>query len=361
MRTTFFLFAMLANVVANAAVTVTPLSTDYATKKVTFKVAWTNSPTAPYNNRVWIWIDFCPISGVTPQRFSTATITSPVKTGGNGTITNATARGFFIEYNTTNAGTTITATLSNASGQFNWCAYGSDYPPNATVNAGGGYTLRGTKPFTINGNLSINAQTFGAGTCITSIADLTSRPDGFATPTLTIGSQNSPSRCSAGTVSLSVIASGGTTTAMTYTWTIGSTNYTTTTNSYTTNSLSASTAYTVKVKNANNCESATVSGNITVNYPGTTGQPADATCGCANGNFEYSSTCYAVALTCESCKTWCLKQGYSPSELTGGTDCSCFPDYPGGLWAYMYKINNNIWAYQGTRSFAHWTPSAFCR
>ncbi|MDR0582504.1 MAG: hypothetical protein LBG31_06045 [Prevotellaceae bacterium] len=150
MRTIFFLFAMLTSVAANAAVTVTPLSTDYATKKVTFKVAWTNSPTAPYNNRVWIWIDFCPISGVTPQNFSTATITSPAKTGGNGTITNATARGFFIEYNTTNAGTTVTATLSNApTGKFNWCVYGSDYPPNVTFDKGT-YTFKGTTDFVVS-------------------------------------------------------------------------------------------------------------------------------------------------------------------------------------------------------------------
>jgi hypothetical protein len=61
-----FLFAMLTSVAASATVTVTPLSTDYAAKKVTFKVEWTNTPTAPYNNRVWIWIDFCPVNGVTP-------------------------------------------------------------------------------------------------------------------------------------------------------------------------------------------------------------------------------------------------------------------------------------------------------
>ncbi|MDR0694046.1 MAG: hypothetical protein LBF81_01930, partial [Prevotellaceae bacterium] len=146
----FFLFAMLASVAASAAVTVTPLSTDYAVQKVTFKVEWTNTPTAPYNNRVWIWIDFCPVSGVTPQSFSTATIITPTITGGNGTITNTTARGFFIEYNATNAGTTITATLSNApAGKFNWCAYGSDYPPNVTLDKGT-YTFKGTTDFIVS-------------------------------------------------------------------------------------------------------------------------------------------------------------------------------------------------------------------
>ncbi|MDR2358361.1 MAG: hypothetical protein LBD87_00990, partial [Prevotellaceae bacterium] len=83
MKKIFFLFAMLVSVAASAAVTVTPISTDYAAKKVTFSVSWTNTPTAPYNNRVWIWIDFCPVSGTTPANsFSTATISNPVKDAG---------------------------------------------------------------------------------------------------------------------------------------------------------------------------------------------------------------------------------------------------------------------------------------
>ncbi|MDR3134211.1 MAG: hypothetical protein LBU42_09395 [Prevotellaceae bacterium] len=146
----FFLLAMLIGVAASATVTVTPLSTDYSTNKVTFKVEWTNTPSAPYNNRVWVWIDFCPVTGTTSANsFSTATISNPAKTGGNGTVTNATERGFFIEYAAANAGTTVTATLSNASGKFNWCAYGSDYPPNVTLEKGT-YTFKGTTDFIVS-------------------------------------------------------------------------------------------------------------------------------------------------------------------------------------------------------------------
>jgi hypothetical protein len=172
MKKIFFLFALLASMTASATVTITPLGVDYATKKVIFSVSWTNSPAAPYNNRVWIWIDFCPVNGVTPQSFSTATISNPVKTGGNGTITNATARGFFVAYSTTNAGTTVTATLSNApAGKFNWCVYGSDYPPNVTLDKGT-YTFKGTTDFIISnpaqtlttktiakGNVTVNSST----------------------------------------------------------------------------------------------------------------------------------------------------------------------------------------------------------
>ena len=150
MKTKLFIFAMLASVAANATVTVTPISTDYATQKVTFKVEWTNTPSAPYNNRVWVWVDFCPVTGTAPANsFSTATISNPAKTDGNGTITGATTRGFFIEYGATNSGTTVTATLSNASGKFNWCAYASDYPPNVTLDKGT-YTFKGTTNFIVN-------------------------------------------------------------------------------------------------------------------------------------------------------------------------------------------------------------------
>ncbi|MDR3133368.1 MAG: hypothetical protein LBU42_05015 [Prevotellaceae bacterium] len=160
MKKIFFLLAMLASVAASATVTVTPLSTDYSENKVTFKVEWTNTPSAPYNNRVWVWIDFYPVTGATPANsFSTATISNLAKTGGNGTITNVTARGFFIEYAATNTGATVTATLSNASGKFNWCAYGSDYPPNVLANTSSSYTLAGTPPFKLIASNGTTEQT----------------------------------------------------------------------------------------------------------------------------------------------------------------------------------------------------------
>ena len=168
MKTKLFIFAMLASVATSATVKVTPVSTDYANSKVTFKVEWSSTP---YNNRTWVWIDFCPINGTTPSNsFSTATISNATKNNGNGTViySSTNTRGFFVEHaSATNAGTTVTATLSNApAGKFNWCAYGSDYPPNVTVN-GGTYTFRGTPPFILkdaNGNIT---QTIAGKTLLT--------------------------------------------------------------------------------------------------------------------------------------------------------------------------------------------------
>jgi hypothetical protein len=85
-------------------------------------------------------------------------------------------RGFFV----TASPSTVTATLTNATGRFNWCAYGSDYPPNA-VESGGVYTLRGTPPFvltTASGTAEVNTKTY-SGAAITALTDATGYPGVF--------------------------------------------------------------------------------------------------------------------------------------------------------------------------------------
>ena len=303
MKAIFFFFALLAGITANATVKVTPLNANYSAvpPTVTFKVEWQNA-SIPHNNRVWVWIDFCPVTGTTPATsFSTATVSNPTKTGGNGTITGQTTRGFFIEYaNATNAGTTVTATLSNApTGKFNWCAYGSDYPPNATVNAGGGYTLHGTLPFTINGS-TVNTTTFGAGTCITSITDPTGRPDGFAeTPAIT--EVPSPTICYNTAATLTASISSGTTTAMTYTWNIDENITSTTASTKTSQILTVNTTYTVQALNANGCTSNMSSGTIYILSPKLSGESPNE-CGCANSLINCGTICLTEC--CDDCADW---------------------------------------------------------
>ncbi|MDR3134006.1 MAG: hypothetical protein LBU42_08325 [Prevotellaceae bacterium] len=163
MRTTFFFFAMLISIAVSATVKVTPLSTDYSENKVTFKVEWTGTP---YNNHVWVWVDLRPIAGTSPGTFEKAVISAASVT--SGTYTDLNGRGFFITAN----GTTVTATLSNASGKFNWCAYGSDYPPNVTAN-GGIYTLHGTPPFTLIAASGTPTQKVSGTTITTSAVTIT--------------------------------------------------------------------------------------------------------------------------------------------------------------------------------------------
>jgi hypothetical protein len=124
-----------------AQATVTPVSVNYDRQEVTFRVVWNNATAA--NNRVWVWVDFCSAPGASPATFVKANIGGATVTSGS--IAEKNTRGFYI--NVTPA--TITVKLENAIGKFNWCAYGSDYPPNIGDYSNGTYTLRGTPPFTL--------------------------------------------------------------------------------------------------------------------------------------------------------------------------------------------------------------------
>jgi hypothetical protein len=171
MKKITFLFTMLASITASATVTVTPLDVNYGTKTVKFRVAWTGTAA---NNRVWVWVDLCPVTGTTHGTFAKAVISGAAATAGSIATVAGNTRGFYV---TTNP-STVTATLSNATGQFNWCAYGSDFPPNAIDNSSGGYNLRGSPPFVIttsSGTTAVSANTFSGGT-ITALTDDTGCP-----------------------------------------------------------------------------------------------------------------------------------------------------------------------------------------
>jgi hypothetical protein len=163
---------------------------------------------------------------------------------------------------------TVTATLENAPYQFSWCAYAIGVPPNAKLASNGSYTLLGTPPFTINENITVDGFDFGPGTCITSITDFTYNPDGFFPPPPEVTVTASETEVCAGMeVTFTATATGGTTTAMNYTWSIAGTETTTTTNACTTALVDAGKATcTVFVTNANGCTS-TISpaGTVTVN------------------------------------------------------------------------------------------------
>jgi hypothetical protein len=164
----FFFFTMLASITTSATVTVTPISVDYPNKKVTFRVAWTGTPA---NNRVWVWVDLCPVAGTSPSAFAKAVISAATGSGVVGGTLNE--RGFYVNVN----GATVTATLSNATGKFNWCAYGSDFPPNAS-NSGSSYILKGSPPFIITtaaGTAAVSAKTYTGGS-ITALTDATGCP-----------------------------------------------------------------------------------------------------------------------------------------------------------------------------------------
>ena len=149
-----------------AAVTVTPLSVDYSTQKVTFSVSWTGTAA---NNRVWVWIDLSPITVTSPGTFEKAVISGATATGGSIAIVSGNTRGFYVTANPS----TVTATLSNAPvDKFNWCVYGSDAPPNVTAS-NGTYTLNGSPPFKLIAANGTTTQTVAATTITTSAVTVT--------------------------------------------------------------------------------------------------------------------------------------------------------------------------------------------
>jgi hypothetical protein len=172
-------------------------------------------------------------------------------------------------------------TATGYTGVLQWTATGGGTQSGSSVTFASG-AATGTKTVTAR-----SAQSYSSAlTCYSA----TVTQSAAVNPLPVVSSVSGNSRCDAGAVTLSATMSGDVTTAMTYTWTVGGSSYTTTTDSYTTVSLSSSAAYTVKAINVNNCESNTASGNITVTFPAGDGQTANS-CGCATGTINCSGTC----------------------------------------------------------------------
>jgi hypothetical protein len=134
-------------------------------------------------------------------------------------------RGFRLETSGNTGSSTVTATLSLADDveKFNWCVYAFDYPPNAVLQPDGTYQLHGSPPFTINGDIEKTTNTFGAGTCIESITDLTGNPAGIIlmAPVATVSASETVV-CFGTEVTFTVtpLDNVDATDAMTYTWDI---------------------------------------------------------------------------------------------------------------------------------------------
>ncbi|MDR1680331.1 MAG: hypothetical protein LBS12_00895 [Prevotellaceae bacterium] len=186
----------LSTVWGQGTVHVSNLSqTTDATPTLTFDISWTTPPSATPNHRdsVWLFADFRIVNpdGSTGS-WTPATITTATITAGAGTLitSSLSGRGFFLDgHGLAPLNTTIRVTLdAPANTKFNACVYASDWPPNATLQSGGGYILKGTSPFTINNTITENSHTFGAGTCITTISDATGCPGFVVNPPFVPGS-----------------------------------------------------------------------------------------------------------------------------------------------------------------------------
>jgi archaellum component FlaF (FlaF/FlaG flagellin family) len=194
MKKTFFFLAMLANIAASAQrttdVTIANTNVDYSQKTVTFALSWKGSD-ATHRDEVWVFVDIQPIIGVTKGSWTPATLVPSATTvtalSGNqySSLTYATVsgntRGVWVKGTSSATTNTFNSTVklkldATTPAKFNACAYATDYPPNAVAYNNGSYTLKGTKPFIING-VTVNDTKY-AITKITSLTDATGCPGG---------------------------------------------------------------------------------------------------------------------------------------------------------------------------------------
>jgi hypothetical protein len=290
---------------------------NYDSHTLTFEVG-VNS-----GKKSWIWIDYREVtptgSSYTLGAWTRAEISSVTISGG--TITAQDNNGFFLADNAA-----VTVTLNNttmADKRYSWCAYASDTSPTAETNPAGGYMLKGTPPFIVNGSaLAADETTFGAGTCIMSLTDFTNNPE-FNLPPLpaatVVASSGTVCAGSPVTFTATPLANSGTTTAMTYTWNLAGAAAdpapTTATTCTATLTNPGAYTYTVTVTNANGCSSASATGTIIVRA-NPTSLTVDSPTICYNTPATLTAT--AATATASATYTWYIN-GFSATPTTTST------------------------------------------
>jgi uncharacterized protein (TIGR02145 family) len=133
---------------AQSHINIEMLGADYTAPSVQFRVSWNDIPGgACHNSKIWLWVDFIKIENNQPSgTWTRATVADPSP----GTVAPETAKGFWLQGKAGSYTQTVTVSLTNIPENtiFNWCAYASDCPPNATFD-NGTYTLHGMPPFTL--------------------------------------------------------------------------------------------------------------------------------------------------------------------------------------------------------------------
>jgi uncharacterized protein (TIGR02145 family) len=336
---------------AQTTVQVAPLSATYtASPVVQFRVSWSSQTATNHPPKVWVIIDYDKVeNNVAAHNWQPATIVGTVQAS-TGTISQQSARGFFLEGAQTDFSATVTVALSGMPAQFNWCAFALDYPPNATLKAGGGYDLHGTPPFTItynNGSSTTTGETtFNAG-CITAITDLTGNPAGIVPdpPGIQLSAGNSSQTATQGVVLpalkyATTNATGATLTAGSFpagvsgTWTA---------NTYTisgTPTAAGTFNYTVTTTNSNGCTNASATGTITV-LPGITYTGCTApTLNLGEVGFTSNVTYSRNGLTISSpvTATYCAGRCSSfDGGSSGAYKADCAPSVQSGFSGHLFS------------------------
>jgi hypothetical protein len=183
MKKLFFFFAMLISVATSAQTLNIKITTiDYSTKIATCDLSWTGRNDT-HRSDVWVFVDYIEISGSTttgswkPTAITGATVTENTTGNATASTVSGNTRGVWVKSVSSGANFTgqVALQLSSVSEKFNACAYASDYPPNAASYNASVYTLKGTKPFIING-VTVDAKTYSG--VINSMTDATGCPGG---------------------------------------------------------------------------------------------------------------------------------------------------------------------------------------
>ncbi|MDR1405635.1 MAG: hypothetical protein LBI89_00335, partial [Prevotellaceae bacterium] len=124
-----------------AQVSISGMTADYPSKRISFTVTWTSQP---YNNQIWVIADYVRIeNNAAAGSWSRAPLLG-ITVSGSGTAATVTGDSGFILNTTGSSGSARVTAMTNIRAeitQFNWCAHAFHYPPAATVNAAGGYDL----------------------------------------------------------------------------------------------------------------------------------------------------------------------------------------------------------------------------
>ncbi|MDR1680284.1 MAG: hypothetical protein LBS12_00650, partial [Prevotellaceae bacterium] len=303
------------------------LSTTYgATPTVTFRVYWDTAPVgAKHLDSVWVFVDYQRINaGNVLDSWAPATLATPVASVSAGTPSypfQPAARGFYLRGNAAGAfSSTVTVELQNlADAKFNWCAYATDYPPNATLGAAH-YDLHGTPPFEINGSsLGSGVRTF-SGECITTLTDATGCPGLIPTPPATPVLSAAPdSVCTGDTTTLTATAAD----AAFYSFDDGATWIATNSATF---SPTATTEYPVAIKNAAGCTATGAPATVTLVPPPVPVFISPPATYCADSTFDLTASAGAGS-------SYCFTQTYtgashnpylSGNDTDAGVDC----DFP---------------------------------
>ncbi|MDR0728648.1 MAG: hypothetical protein LBF19_00775, partial [Prevotellaceae bacterium] len=290
---------------AQSVVRITQLGADYAAAPptVSFRVYWDSAPdNIPHLDSVWLFVDYQPIAANgSLGAWTPATLTNPAATAPGTVIAGSlNGRGFYLRGATPTFSSTVTVALDglSAGDRFNWCAYASDYPPNATEGAGF-YELHGTPPFLINGTVTEPTRQYAG--CITSLTDRTGCPGLVpASPAISSFIASPDTICVGESVTLEATATG----AINYSFNGGQTWIPATASTTTIVFPTHDTAYTVHVANAAGCSATAGPLPVTVyplpiatfNNPPTTacaGSTVNLTVGDGSGSYCFSQHCSA--------------------------------------------------------------------